>query len=70
MLQIIPTKFKKINMSYDTFITSILSDKKNDGDNICFILLDEIGKSIFTFKKLDEINVELKTIFSDLFTIM
>lgn len=70
MLQIIPNKFKKINISYVSFITSILSDKKNDGDNICFILLDEIGKSIFVFKKLNEINAELKNILSELFTVI
>jgi len=70
MLQIIPTKFKKINMSYEIFINSVLSDKKNDGDNICFILLDEIGKSIFVFKKLHEIDSQLKNIFSELFTIV
>ena len=68
MLEIIPDKFKKISMSYDIFINSVLNDKKNDGDNICFILLDDIGKSIFVFKKLDEINNDLKTIFDELFS--
>jgi 3-dehydroquinate synthase len=70
MLGIIPNKFHNISINYDVFIQSLLNDKKNDGDNICFILLDEVGKSIFIFKKLDEINRELKQIFSELFTIV
>lgn len=70
MLEIIPDKFKTIQISYDIFIQSLLNDKKNDGDNICFILLDEIGTSIFIFKKLDEINNDLKQIFSELFTLI
>jgi len=67
MISIIPDKFKKIEMSYDLFINSVLNDKKNDGDNVCFILLDEIGSSKFIFKKISEINDELKNIFNELF---
>ena len=67
MIRIIPDKFKKIEISYDTFMNSVLNDKKNDGDNICFILLDEIGNSKFVFKKVTEINNELKIIFDELF---
>lgn len=67
MISIIPNKFKKIEMSYDLFINSVLNDKKNDGDNVCFILLDEIGSSKFIFKKITEINNDLKTIFNELF---
>jgi 3-dehydroquinate synthetase len=44
-----------------------LSDKKNNGDNICFILLEEIGKTKFVFKKIEEINDELKNIVQSLF---
>jgi 3-dehydroquinate synthase len=67
MLSIIPNKFKKIQISYDLFVNSVLNDKKNDGDNICFILLDEIGHTQFIFKKLTEINNDLKNIFDELF---
>ena len=67
MMSIIPEKFKKIEMSYNLFINSVLNDKKNDGDNVCFILLDEIGNSKFIFKKISEINNDLKKIFDDLF---
>ena len=66
----IPNKFKNVKINYEIFINSILNDKKNNGDNICFILLDEIGKSKFTFKKLSEIDSKLKNIFADLFEII
>lgn len=67
MISIIPDKFKKIQISYELFINSVLNDKKNDGDNVCFILLDEIGNSKFIFKKINDINNELKNIFNELF---
>jgi 3-dehydroquinate synthase len=67
ILNMIPDKFKKINISYIDFLDHILNDKKNDGDNICFILLNNIGESIFVFKKLSEININLKNIFDELF---
>lgn len=67
MIKMIPEKFKKINISYDVFINSVLNDKKNDGDNVCFIILDEIGESKFIFKKINEINNDLKNIFDELF---
>lgn len=67
MIKMIPEKFKKINISYNVFINSVLNDKKNNGDNICFIILDEIGESKFIFKKINEINDDLKNIFDELF---
>lgn len=67
ILKMIPNKFKKIDISYNTFLGHILNDKKNDGDNVCFILLNNIGESIFVFKKLSEINEKLKNIFDLLF---
>jgi 3-dehydroquinate synthase len=67
ILQLIPDKFKKIIISYESFTQHILNDKKNNGDQICFILLDEIGKSIFVYRKLTEINKDLKYIFNELF---
>jgi 3-dehydroquinate synthase len=67
MIKMIPEKFKKINISYNVFINSVLNDKKNDGDNVCFIILDEIGESKFIFKKINEINADLKNIFYELF---
>lgn len=68
ILDLIPEKFKKLTLTYDTFTQHVLNDKKNNGDQICFILLDEIGKSIFVFKRLSEINNDLKNIFDDLFS--
>jgi 3-dehydroquinate synthase len=67
MLRILPEKFKHIEISYDLFIHSVLNDKKNDGDNVCFVLLDNIGDSKFIFKKISVINNDLKNIFNELF---
>lgn len=64
---LIPDKFKKLNLSYDIFIKHLLNDKKNDGTNICFIVLDNIGKISFKFIQLDIINDKLKEIFLQFF---
>ena len=69
IFEIIPDKFKKIQLSYNIFINHVLNDKKNDGDNICFILLEEIGNSIFVFKKISDINDKMQKIFEELFTV-
>ena len=63
----IPDKFKKINIDYDTCIRHVLNDKKNNGDEICFIVLDEVGKTNIIFKKMSEINEKLQTIFDSIF---
>lgn len=67
ILNMIPDKFKKINMSYEIFIKHLLNDKKNNGTNICFIVLDEIGKISFQFRELDVINEKLNNIFKQYF---
>jgi len=67
MYDLIPDKFKKMKLSYTTFIDCILNDKKNDGDNICFILLEDIGKIKFTYRKLEDINENLKLLFDKYF---
>jgi 3-dehydroquinate synthase len=63
----IPQKFKKINIDYDTCISHVLNDKKNNGDEICFIVLDEVGKTKIVFKKIIDINEKLQSIFNSLF---
>ena len=69
ILELIPIKFKKINITLTSFINALLNDKKNDGNKICFILLDEIGKTIFVFKTFDEIKLKLLLIFEELFIV-
>jgi len=70
IFKIIPDKFKKINISYNIFINALLNDKKNDGNNICFILLDDVGKSIFVLKTLEIIEIDLQNILNNLFILI
>jgi len=65
--ELIPHKFKILNLSYDIFIKHLLNDKKNDGTNICFVVLDKVGKISFQFRQLDIINDKLKKIFLEFF---
>jgi 3-dehydroquinate synthase len=67
ILEMVNEKFFNIDFDYDIFIKHILSDKKNNGNEICFILLEGLGKTKFLFKNLQEINVNLKKIISSLF---
>ena len=64
---LIPNKFKKLYLSYDIFIKHLLNDKKNDGTNICFVVLNDIGQISFQFRQLDVINEKLKEIFLQFF---
>jgi len=54
ILDIIPDKYKKIEISYSTFIQNVLNDKKNNGDKICFILLEELGRTKIVYHRLNE----------------
>ena len=54
ILDIIPDKYKKIEISYSTFIQNVLNDKKNNGDKICFILLDDLGRTKIVYHRLTE----------------
>jgi 3-dehydroquinate synthase len=67
ILEIIPDKFKKIKIPFEIFLNHVLSDKKNDGENICFILLNNIGESIFVYRKLEDIIGKINNIFEELF---
>jgi 3-dehydroquinate synthase len=67
ILEMVNKKFFETSFDYDIFINHLLSDKKNDGNDICFILLNEIGKTIITYKKLDDFYIPLKKTIADLF---
>jgi 3-dehydroquinate synthase len=76
IMNIIPEKYKKINISYDKFIQSVLSDKKNNGDKICFILLEELGKTKMVYHMLTDtmynsksLEHNIKTTLHDLFVV-
>jgi 3-dehydroquinate synthase len=67
ILEMINKKFFEVEFDYDIFIKHILSDKKNNGNEICFILFEDVGKTKFLFKNLEEINTTLKKIILSLF---
>ena len=46
-----------------------MADKKNNGNEICFILLEDIGTTKFVFKTLEEIHSPLKQIIVSLFKV-
>ena len=78
ILDIIPGKYKKIEISYSTFIQNVLNDKKNNGDNICFILLEELGRTKIVYHRLtepinnstDTLEYHIKKTLQDLFIII
>jgi len=67
ILEIVNPDFFKASFNYEEFIKHVLLDKKNKGTKICFILLDEIGKSMFVYKERLEVEENLKKILKDLF---
>lgn len=67
ILEMVNKTFFEVEFDYDVFIKHILSDKKNNGNEICFILLEDVGKTKFLFRKIEEINVPLKKLISGLF---
>lgn len=67
IIEMINPKFFNIEINFNNLIKHILSDKKNKGDQVCFILLDRIGKSIITYKHVSEFESKLNEIISYLF---
>jgi len=65
ILNLIDQKFFNIDFDFELFITHILSDKKNKGNDVCLILLDDIGKTKIIYKNIELIKEELKPIIDD-----
>ena len=70
ILELINPKFLNIDLNYNNLIKHMLSDKKNKGNKVCFILLDSIGKTQIIYKHISEFESELKKIMSELFAII
>jgi 3-dehydroquinate synthase len=70
IIKLINKKFFDIEFNYNIFFEHLLSDKKNKGNNICFIVLEEIGLSKFVYKKKEAVFENMKTIFEELFRIV
>jgi 3-dehydroquinate synthase len=58
ILSLIPKKYL-IRINIDILGNFMLSDKKNMGNDICFIVLEKYGKSQFIFKNIDDVKKEL-----------
>jgi len=67
ILDLVDKNYFNIDFDYNEFLLHLSSDKKNEADNICFILLEEIGKTVIVYKKKEEFDVKLKEILKDLF---
>lgn len=67
ILKLIDSKYFNVTIDCTQFIKHILNDKKNNGSNICFILLDDIGKTKIVYRRLDEIELNLLSIIKNLF---
>jgi len=68
ILELVDPKYFTIIFDYNKFIEHVLLDKKNNGGNICFILLDDIGKSLFIYKKKHDIEADLKIVLKNIFS--
>jgi 3-dehydroquinate synthase len=67
ILNLVNPKFFDIDINYLLLIKHILSDKKNRGNNVCFILLENIGLTRIVYKPIDTIRDKLKEIMGSLF---
>jgi 3-dehydroquinate synthase len=67
IVKLIPEKFKNCSVSYTKLVDAVLNDKKNNGDNICFILLEEVGRTTITYNTFSKISDKLLTELNMLF---
>ncbi len=67
ILNLIDKKYFSYYFSYELFLNHIKNDKKNIDNNICFIVLDEIGNTKTIFVNLNDIKDNLFNIMKKLF---
>jgi len=67
ILDMIPENFKGMKVSFNTFYSHLKNDKKNSGNNICFIVLNEIGVTVFKYETFEQVNERLKRVFDSMF---
>ena len=67
ILNLVNPKFLNIDINYSLLIKHILSDKKNRGNNVCFITLENIGSTRVVYKPIDSIEDKLKEIIGLIF---
>lgn len=64
---LIDKKYLQINIDKQNLVKHILNDKKNDGDNICFIVLKSLGKTEITYHNILTIKYKLYLAINNLF---
>ena len=69
ILNMLNPKFLKINFDYNTFINHVSNDKKNKGNEICFILVEDLGNSKIVYYKKNLFEKKLKNIIKNIFII-
>jgi 3-dehydroquinate synthase len=67
ILNLVNPKFLNIDINYSVLKKHILSDKKNRGNNVCFIFLENIGSTKIVYKSIDSIEDKLKEIIGTIF---
>lgn len=70
ILDMVCPKYVNIDFNYSSFIQHIIYDKKNNGNQVCFIVLEDIGKTSVIFKNLEDILEPLQRIMTQLFVNM
>jgi len=67
ILNLVNPKFFNIDINFSLLIKHILSDKKNRGNNVCFIFLENIGSTKIVYMSIESIEDKLKEIISSIF---
>ena len=62
IIDLIPTNYFHLELNYNIFKNTILNDKKNKDNLVCFILLEEYGKTKFIFEDFKNKEIKLNKI--------
>lgn len=68
--KLVPQSLIRKPLFLHDFLECITNDKKNDGEHICFIVLDKIGQVTYIYRTLKEIYDPLLEILQSLFAVV
>ena len=66
---LIDTKFLKIKVNAEKVIDHILNDKKNNGDMLCFIVLNNVGHTVISYHHKNDVRTKIIDEINKLFNI-